>query len=168
LKARNNFPNDEKMRIKKLKVLIEEQGLQDCFREIFIPLIEKKDIYTQEVKEENLAPGYIFINMALTNEIKRFLMHSQTGLLMGGYNNPKVVPEAEIERLKKNLENKVNSNSSFYVGEVVNITNRDFSDFDGVITEIFLEEGYANVSIIIFGRNTPVKFRLKELEKKNS
>lgn len=165
LKARMNFINDEKRRIKKLQDLIKKQGLEEYFKEIFLPLIEKKDIYTQELQEVNLAPGYIFVHMHLTNEVKSFLMHSQTGLLMGGYNTPHIVSEEKIKKLKNNVAAKLNLNTSFYVGEVVKITNRDFADFDGIITELFMEEGYANVSISIFGRNTLIKFRLTDLEK---
>lgn len=165
LKARTNFLNDEKRKVKKLENLIISENMQEYFQEIFLPIVSKKDIYTQESKEVNLAPGYIFVKMHLTNEVKTFLMHTQVGLLMGGYNNPKIIPESQINKMKSNIENQINNNDTFYVGETVKIINRDFLDFDGVITEIFKEEETANVSISIFGRHTLIKFKLTDLEK---
>jgi transcription antitermination factor NusG len=165
LKARTSFINDEQRKVKKLQTLIASEGLEEYFQEIFLPIANKKDIYTQETKEVNLAPGYIFIKMHLTNEVKKFLMHTQIGLIMGGYNNPKTVSEEKIEKMKENIGNQSGNNDTFYVGEIVKIINRDFLDFDGVITEIFKEEESANVSISIFGRHTLIKFKLTDLEK---
>jgi transcription antitermination factor NusG len=165
LKARTSFLNDEQRKVKKLQTLIASEGLEEFFEEIFLPIANKKDIYTQESKEVNLAPGYIFIKMDLNNEVKKFLMQTQIGLIMGGYKNPKIVSEEKIQTMKDNIGKESGNNDTFYVGEMVKITNRDFLDFDGIITELLKEEESANVSISIFGRHILVKFKLTDLEK---
>lgn len=162
---RANFVNDEKRRVKRLQELAAGKNLQDHFQEIFLPIIEQKDIYTQEVKEVNLAPGYIYIKMHLTSDIKRLLMHSRTGILMGGYANPHVVPDDKVDKIKANVAARMNVNNSFLVGEAVRITKHDFADFDGIISEVLTEEASANVCVTIFGRNTIIKFPLNQLEK---
>jgi transcription antitermination factor NusG len=163
LKARTTLINDEKNKIKKLETLIKSEELEEYFEEIFIPITLKKNIYTQELKEVNLAPGYIFIKMNLTNKVKSFLINIRIGLLMGGYKEPKIVSEEIIQKMKQNVENYNSGEGIFSIGETVKITNRDFADFDGIITEIF--EDSANVSISIFGRHTIIKFKITDLEK---
>lgn len=164
IKARVVFANDEKLKSKKLQALINKYELSEYFNEIFVPLIEKKNVMTGEMQEINLAPGYIFIHMILNDKTKNFLLGSKTGFLIGGYNNPKEVTQEEIDRLKKNIALKEQQEQNFYVGESIKIKNRDFVDFDGIITEL-LPDNYANVSISIFGRNTIIKFKLTDLEK---
>jgi transcription antitermination factor NusG len=163
LKARTTLVNDEKNKIKKLEILIKSENMEEYFEEIFIPITLKKDIYTQESKEINLAPGYIFIKMNLTGKVKLFLMNSKIGFLIGGYTKPTIMSEEKIQKMKNNIENYNSGDGMFSVGEAVKITNRDFADFDGVITELF--EDSANVSISIFGRHTVIKFKITELEK---
>jgi transcription termination/antitermination protein NusG len=165
LKARTNFVNDERIREKKLHEILKARNLDEYVQEIFIPALEKKDLYTQELKSINLAPGYIFIHMYLVEEIKELIKFSKIGILMGGYQNPHIVQESEIQNLKETIELKKNLNANFYIGEVVKIINKDFSDFNGIINELFVEEKTANVSISIFGRQTLIKFPFTDLEK---
>lgn len=155
------FVNDEKRRGEKLQSFIEKYNMQKYFNEIFIPIKKKKDC--NKFIEVNCVTGYIFIHAILNSESKKFLMSTNTGYLMGG-SNPKVISDEEINILKTKI-NDAEKNSDFYVGEVVKIIHKDFLDFDGVISDLFLKEGFANVVITIFGRNTTIKFKLSDLEK---
>jgi len=71
------------------------------------------------------------------------------------------------KQMKEKIEIRNSAQESFEIGNVVKITHREFLGFNGIITDI-LENGQANVSISIFGRNTIVKFSIKDLEKIDS
>ena len=169
ISAKGNFSQDDKKRLEKIQEVFSKANCAYLIEEVFIAIQEKKNLYTNEMQYNNLAPGYIFVKMFLNNEAKKILTYNQTkiGFIMGGYTKPQIVSEQEITNMKQQIEIKNNSQDAFLIGDVVRITHREFSDFNGIITDLF-DNGQANVSISIFGRNTIVKFSVKDLEKISS
>ena len=65
--------------------------------------------------------------------------------------------ESEEERPKIKID--------FTVGESVRIKEGAFENFDGVVEEILPQKGLVRVSVVVFGRPTPVEVEYWQIEK---
>ena len=81
----------------------------------------------------------------------------------------KALREAEINRLFGKFD-EANSGeeemmSPFVVGEDVKVMDGPFSGFTGSIAQVFEDRKKVNVTVKIFGRNTPVELNYYQVEK---
>ena len=87
---------------------------------------------------------------------------------VGNSTNPPPVPEYEIRRLKKQIEEgvaKPKPKIIFEEGEAVRVMDGPFSNFIGTVEEVKPEKGRVVVTVSIFGRSTPIELDYSQVEK---
>lgn len=152
---------------------VETMGLSDyMFRIVVAEEIElvKNKAGKEVEKVKNLFPGYLFVEMIMTDEAWYIVRNTPgvTGFIgsSGGGAKPFPVSEAEMENIlrKMGLHNR-DVEINFAVGDRVKVVSGSFKDMEGVVESINVEEKTANILVIIFGRETPTTIDCADLEK---
>ncbi len=149
---------------KKVSTLLEEKiqanKLEGKITQIVIPIQNK--IVVKEGKkrkiEEKILPGYILVQMELTDQTYRLIKNTEGVMgFVGTEKKPTPLNDKEAESILAytKVEQPAYS-ASFSVGEAVKITDGPFKDFVGSISEINEAKGKVKVLLSVFGRETPV------------
>lgn len=125
---------------------------------------------TGKFKMKNLYPGYVFVEMIMTDEAWFVVRNTPnvTGFIgsSGGGTKPFVVPRAEMEPVLKRMgivDKEMYSN--YKVGDLVRILIGSFEGSEGNIVSIDSETNEVVISTIFFGRPTTINVKFSEIEK---
>jgi transcriptional antiterminator NusG len=147
-----------------LEVEVERLGLGEQVGRVLIPaeeVVEMRDGKKRH-KRRNFFPGYLLIEMELTNETKHLVTNTPgvIGFIGGSGNEPEPLQPHEVDRIFGRVDEKAGSETleiPFEVDDVVKITDGPFKEFQGTIKEINAEKRKLKVLVSIFGRETPVE-----------
>ena len=135
----------------KVKSAIEEKvktlGKADLFGEVLVPT-EKVVGMVKGVKKTSsrkFFPGYILVNMELTDEAWHIL-HSIPKLtgFVGGSNTPPPVSEEDVAKIMRQMEEgavKPKPKVLFERGENVRVVDGPFTNFTGMVEEVKPDKG---------------------------
>jgi transcriptional antiterminator NusG len=90
------------------------------------------------------------------------------GFIGGTSDRPSPISDKEAMTILNRVEEGVNKPRPkvlFEVGEVVRIIDGPFKEFNGSIEEVNYEKSRLRVSVLIFGRSTPVELEFGQVEK---
>jgi len=152
-----------------LEQRIETMGMKDKIFDVVIPTqeeIEVKDGKRRTV-ERHIFPGYVLVNMALTEE-SWYVVRNTPGVtgFVGMGNNPTPLRPEEVAQIVKRMEAEAPTvKVTFKVGERVRIIDGPFNDFRGMVSEIDMERTKVRVMVSFFGRETPVELDFLQVEK---
>jgi transcriptional antiterminator NusG len=152
-----------------LEQRIETMGMKDRIFDVVIPTqeeIEVKDGKRRTV-ERHIFPGYVLVNMQLTEE-SWYVVRNTPGVtgFVGMGNNPTPLRPEEVSQIIKRMEAEAPTVKVTYkVGERVRIIDGPFNDFRGVVSEIDMERTKVRVMVSFFGRETPVELDFLQVEK---
>jgi transcriptional antiterminator NusG len=152
-----------------LEQRIETMGMKDKIFDVVIPTqeeIEVKDGKRRTV-ERHIFPGYVLVNMQLTEE-SWYVVRNTPGVtgFVGMGNNPTPLRSEEVAQIVKRMEAEAPTvKVTFKVGERVRIIDGPFNDFRGVVSEIDMERTKVRVMVSFFGRETPVELDFLQVEK---
>ncbi len=168
------FSNFEDKVIESLKDYIKLYKLEDDFGEILIPTEEVIEIKNgvKKKSKKKFFPGYFLINMVMNNKNWYLIRNIPkiVGFIGGDLGNPFPVSEKEIKVIKNKLNKivgKPRPKILFEYGELIRINNGPFCDFSGTVEEIDYDKNRLKVSVLIFGRSTPVELDFSQVEKNN-
>lgn len=157
------------------KTAIEErvrsQKKDEFFGDILIPAENVVQLVKgqKQTKARKFFPGYLFIQMNLTDETWHLVKNcSKVSGFVGGKTRPPEVPEHEVLRVTQQMvmgAEKPKTKIKFSVGETVVVIDGPFSNFNGTVEEINEEKGKIKVLVSIFGRPTPVELDFVQVEK---
>lgn len=150
---------------RKVKKAIEEnrdsKGVGELVKEVLVPTENVAEVKKghQKVSEKKLWPGYIFVNLNLTDDSWMYIRNTNGVLGFLGGEKPQALGASEIEALLRDLEEKkkgVVQKHNIAAGDRVKIVDGVFVNFIGTVTEVFHDKGRLSVMVSIFGRETRV------------
>ncbi len=155
-----------------LEERIERFGMQEFFGEILVPTEEVVEMRggQQRRSERKFFPGYVLVNMELTDETWHLVKDTLQvlGFIGGTEDKPAPITQKEadaiLQRVQEGAE-KPRPKVLFEPGEVVRVTDGPFNDFNGVVEEVDYDKSRLKVSVSIFGRSTPVELEFGQVEK---
>ena len=146
---------------------IENTGLGDKILQIKIPSHDVTEIKDgkKRVISKKYFPGYIIVEMELDDETWSLVQNTPgvTNFVgVYGSNKPKPLSRDEVSTLFDQLgdqktKEKVSTVIDFSIGEHIQVIDGPFSNFNGIIEEVFPDKGRVRVRVEIFGRGTPVE-----------
>lgn len=145
------------------------KGLSSYIYRIEIPT--EQEVRTRNGKKYNvqkkLFPGYILIEMDLTDETWHLIRSIQgvTGFVTSG-DKPVPLQDAEIASILEIVDGPVvRVKVTWQVGENIRVVTGPFTDFHGTIDDVMAERDKLRVLISLFGRDTPVELDFNQVEK---
>lgn len=157
---------------KALEERVVRAGLERYFGQILVPteeVIEMRQGH-QRKSERKFFPGYVLVQMELNDDTWHLVkdVPRVLGFIGGTSDNPAPISDAEADAILNRMEagvNKPRPKILFEPGEVVRIIEGVFKDFNGVVEEVNYEKSRLRVSVLIFGRATPVELDFDQVEK---
>ncbi|MDR0630935.1 MAG: transcription termination/antitermination protein NusG [Holosporales bacterium] len=154
-----------------IKERAEKKGVLEKFEEILVPTEEVIEIRSgAKVKvDKKYFPGYVLVKVKLDDDIQCLVngIPRVSGFL-GAKGVPTSVSEIEIKRIMKQVqESKESPRNTFTydVGDRIRVIDGPFASFSGFIEEIEDEKQRLKISVMIFGRATPINLDFTQVEK---
>jgi transcriptional antiterminator NusG len=166
------FSGFEARVLKSLKEHIQIHGMEDLFGEILVPTEEVVEMRAGQKRksERKFFPGYVLVQMDMTDESWHLVRNVPRvmGFIGGTADRPAPISDIEADNiLNRLIENadKPRPKTLFEPGELVRVCDGPFADFNGTIEEVDYEKSRVKVSVLIFGRATPVELEFGQVEK---
>jgi transcription termination/antitermination protein NusG len=167
--AYSNFENKVKQA---LEERVKREGLDQYFGKILVPTEEVVEMRMgqQRKSERKFFPGYVLVQMELTDETWHLVkdVPRVLGFIGGTSDRPAPISEKEAMSILSRVEDGVNKPRPkvlFEVGEVIRVIDGPFKDFNGVVEEVNYEKSKLKISVLIFGRATSVELVFGQVEK---
>ena len=162
----------EKQVMRSLQERIKRSGLEDKFGEILVPteeVVEMRDGKKRK-SDRKFFPGYVLIHMEMDDDTWHLVKEAPRvlGFIGGTGDKPAPITDDEANAILQRVEDGVDKPRPkvlFEPGEVVRVKDGPFTDFNGVVEEVNFEKSRLRVSVLIFGRSTPVELEFGQVEK---
>jgi transcriptional antiterminator NusG len=151
---------------------IERAGMKDRFGEILVPVEEVVEMKGGQKKtaERKFFPGYVLVQMEMEDDTWHLVKSTPkvTGFVGGTATKPAPISEKEVQSIMDQMREGVEKPKPkvlFEVGETVRVIDGPFTDFNGNVEEVNYDKSKLRVSVMIFGRATPVELGFGQVEK---
>ena len=151
---------------------IARSGMETKFGRILVPTEEVVEVKNGQKRttERRLFPGYVFVEMVMDDDTWHLVKHTSkvTGFVGGAKNRPAPISEDEVQKIVSQMQEgteKPRHKVEFMVGELIRVKEGPFTDFNGSVEEVNYEKSRVRVSVMIFGRSTPVELEFSQVEK---
>lgn len=166
----HTYSGYEKVVKDNLSQRLKSLGLGARVSDILIPtedVMEVKD-GKKQVQTKRSFPGYLFVKMELDDEVWYAIRNTPKVSGFVGGAKPSPLLDSEVDAILKQMKEtseRPQPKVLFEAGETVRIIDGPFSNFTGVVDNIFPEQGKLKVMVTIFGRSTPVELEFGQVEK---
>ena len=150
---------------------VRQAGQEESFGEILVPTEQVVEMVkgTKKTSARKFFPGYILINVDLNDETWHTVRDTPkvTGFV-GNDLHPESLSDADAMKIIGRIKDgamKPKPKVMYEVGDSVRVTDGPFSNFQGVVDEVFPDKGRVRVMVSIFGRETPVELEFVQVSK---
>lgn len=151
----------------------QSMGMQDYIFRVMVPEQQKVEKVRgkKENVEEKIFPGYVLVEMVMTDESWFVVRNTPnvTGFVgsHGGGSKPSPLLDSEVQRLLKNQGQPAPKKPAqhFEKGEQVTITEGAFNGMVGRITDVQPDKYKLYVSVDMFGRATTAELDYDQVKK---
>jgi transcriptional antiterminator NusG len=120
--------------------------------------------------DRKFFPGYVLVHMEMNDDTWHLVksVPKVMGFIGGTSDRPAPISDREaaaiLQRVQEGAE-KPRPKVLFEPGEMVRVIDGPFNDFSGVVEEVNYDKSKLKVSVLIFGRPTPVELEFGQVEK---
>ena len=156
---------------------VEIEALHQQIGRILVPTEKVKRVRggQQRVYERKLYPGYVFVEMAPSEdgnvqEESWFIIKETGGVgdFIGTEGKPSPMSDMEVSKMLNQADRPEETPAiqmEFKKGDRIKIKGGSFEGFEGEVEDIDQEKGTVRVIVTIFGRATPLDIEYWQLEK---
>lgn len=155
-----------------LQERVARAGMEDAFGEILVPTEEVVEMRggQQRKSERKFFPGYVLVHMEMNDETWHLVkdVPKVMGFIGGKGDRPAPIPDSQVDAILQRVQDGVEKPRPkvlYEPGEVIRVTDGPFTDFNGVVEEVDYDKSRVKVSVLIFGRSTPVDLEFSQVEK---
>jgi transcriptional antiterminator NusG len=148
---------------------IDSFGMRDKVFQVLVP--KEKKVKVRGGKripvEEKMFPGYVFVEMIITDESWYVVRNTPqvTGFIGAGITPIPVDPAQMRVIMEKVSAEAPKFQLDVAVGDLVRITDGPFQDSEGKLSEVDEGRGKVKVLVSLFGRETPVELDFLQIKK---
>lgn len=167
--AIHTYAGYENAVMRNLKQRIDSLNMQDKIFDVVVPTEKKIKIKggKRVVEEEKIYPGYILVDMSVTDESWYVVRNTPrvTGFVGSGV-HPVPLEKKEIDLLFSRMNTETAKHTiDLTIDENVVIVDGPFKELEGKIGEIDEDRGKVKVMVSMFGRETPVELDFLQVKK---
>jgi transcriptional antiterminator NusG len=162
----------EKSVARALAERIDRAGMKDQFGQILVPVEEVVEMKggKKATSERKFFPGYVLVQMDMSDDSWHLVKSTPkvTGFVGGTATKPAPISEKEVDAIMNQMKEGVEKPKPkvlFEVGQSVRVIDGPFNDFNGTVEEVNYDKSKLRVSVLIFGRATPVELEFGQVEK---
>jgi len=155
-----------------LKERVVQYDMADSFGEILVPKEEVVEMREgkKRTTERKFFPGYVLVQMEMNDDTWHMIkdMPRVLGFIGGTSDRPAPISDAEADSILQRVQEGVDKPTPkvrFEPGEIIRVIDGPFKEFNGVVEEVNYEKNRLRVSVLIFGRSTPVDLEFSQIEK---
>ena len=126
----------------------------------------------KSLKEKPFYPGYLMVEANLVGEVPHIIKNipgviSFLSSTKGG--DPVPMRKSEVNRMLGKMDElsefAVETAIPFIVGESIKVVDGPFNGFNGTVEKVMEDKKKVEVSVVIFGRKTPMELSYMQVEK---
>lgn len=162
----------EKRVLSSLEEHIALSGMEDKFGEVLVPtedVIEMRGGKRRKTTRR-FFPGYMLIQIEMSEETWHLIKQvtSVFGFVGGRSDRPTPISDKEIRAIQSKMQEGVDKpkpKTLYEPGEVVQVIDGPFADYDGVVEAVDYDKNRLRVSVLVFNRSTPVELEFSQVDK---
>ena len=146
--------------------------LEDKIGEVVVPAEEVVEMRSGQKRKSTrkFFPGYVLVQMVMDDETWHMIraIPRVLGFIGGTGHDPSPISDKEALNIMQRMEDGVTKPRPkilFEPGEIIRVKEGPFVDFNGVVEEVNYEKSRLRISVLIFGRSTPVELEFSQVEK---
>ncbi len=168
VQSHSNFENKV---AKLIREEAEKLNFKDKIEEIIVPTHDITEVRRGKriQRKKKYFPGYVLIKSEMNNELYHMIKNiKKVSGFLGSKGVPVPVSDKEIDKILGQIKDGVAQPKSaidYSIGEKVQVIDGPFASFNGLVEDVDEDKSKLKVSVLIFGRPTPVELEYNQVEK---